>query len=482
MRHFSISLAAGLALSLLLAGGKPAAAQDASSISASEAKEIAIDAYTYGYSLITTEVTRVQMSNVAKADGLRAPMGQFINVKRYPPGDYRGVSAPNADTLYSLAWIDVGKEPTVFSHPDMGKRFFLFPMYSLWMPVVESPGSRTTGGKAANYLITGPGWSGTVPAGMTQIKSPTRYMVILGRTYADGTDKDYKAVNSLQAQYKLVPLSGYGKKDDKYAAPPVDPNPGFSMTDKPQAVIDAMDTSTYFNMLTRLMGDAAPPAAEDAPIIARLARIGIVPGQTFDITKLSPDAQAALKDVGKEASAKIFAAQSTSGTEQNGWHIPGAAGAYGTDYLGRALVAAFGWPANLPEDAVYPYAAEDGAGQKLNGANKYTLTFAKGEMPPVDGFWSITMYIIDGGWWFYPNPLNRFTVSMRDKPKFNADGSLTLYFQHESPGKAKEANWLPAPKGEFIAMMRMYWPKSGSPSILPPGKGSWQVPPIVQAK
>ncbi len=176
-----------LALSLLLAGGKPAAAQDLSSVPAAKAKEIAIDAYTYGYSLITTEVTRVQMSNVAKADELRAPMGQFTNVKRYPPGNYRGVSAPNADTLYSLAWIDVGKEPTVFSHPDMGKRFYLFPMYSLWMPVVESPGSRTAGEKAGTYLITGPGWSGTVPAGMTQIKSPTRYMVILGRTYADGS-------------------------------------------------------------------------------------------------------------------------------------------------------------------------------------------------------------------------------------------------------------------------------------------------------
>jgi hypothetical protein len=484
MKHRSISMAAGFALSLLLAaGGKPAAAQDLASVSASEAKEIAIDAYTYGYSLITTEVTRVQMSNVAKVDGLRAPMGQFINVKRYPPGDYRGVSAPNADTLYSLAWIDVGKEPTVFSHPDMGKRFYLFPMYSLWMPVVESPGSRTTGEKAANYLITGPGWSGTVPAGMTQIKSPTRYMVILGRTYADGTAKDYKAVNALQAQYRLVPLSGYGKKDYKYAAPPVDPNPGFSMTDKPQAVIDAMDTSAYFNMLTRLMGsDIAPPAPEDAPIIARLAKIGIVPGQKFDITKLSPDAQAALKDVGKEAFAKISAAQSTSGTLQNGWHIPAAVGAYGTDYLGRALVAAFGWPANLPEDAVYPYAAIDGAGQKLVGTNKYTLTFAKGETPPVDGFWSITMYIIDGGWWFYPNPLNKFTVSMRDKPKFNADGSLTLYLQNESPGKAKQANWLPAPKGEFIAMMRMYWPKASAPSILPPGKGTWQPAPLVQAK
>ena len=153
---------------------------------------------------------------------------------------------------------------------------------------------------------------------------------------------------------------------------------------------------------------------------------------------------------------------------RNGWRIPGAAGTYGTDYLGRALIAAFGWPANLPQDAIYPYTMEDGTGRTLSGTNRYTLTFPKGRTPPVDGFWSITMYFNDGGWWFYPNPLNKFTVSLRDKPTFNADGSLTLYFQNESPGKDKEANWLPAPKGDFILTMRMYWPKEKAPSILPP--------------
>ena len=199
-----------------------------------EAKAIAMEAYIYGYSLITTDVTRVQMSNVAKVEGLHAPAGQFINVPRYPPADYRGVSAPNADTLYSLAWLDLGEEPWVFSHPDMGKRYFLFPMYSLWMPVIESAGSRTTGEQAQTFLISGPGWSGEVPAGMTHIKVPTRYMVILGRTYADGTEADYKAVNALQAKYDLRPLSAVGKADYVYEAPPVDPNPGFSMTDKPR--------------------------------------------------------------------------------------------------------------------------------------------------------------------------------------------------------------------------------------------------------
>jgi hypothetical protein len=447
-------------------------------VARSEAEQIAIDAYIYGYSLITTEVTRVQMTNVAKPEGLRGPMGQFLNVRRYPPGDYRGVSAPNADTLYSLGWVDVGPEPIVFSHPDMGNRFYLFPMYSLWMPVFAVPGQRTAGGRAATYLLTGPGWKGKVPPGMKEIKSPTRYFVILGRTYADGTEGDFKTVNALQDRYSLVPLSAHGKP---YTPPlaKVDPNPGFSMTDKPQQVIDAMDASAYFNMMTRLMGEAAPPAREDAPMVARMAKIGIVSGKPFDMSKFDPATQDALKNVPKTAWAKIAAAQTESGFSRNGWHIPRAAGAYGTDYLARALVAAFGWPANLSADAIYPYTSQDSAGRKLTGANKYALTFPKGRIPPVEGFWSITMYIIDGGWWFNPNPLNKYTVSLRDKPTFNPDGSLTLYFQNESPGKDKEANWLPAPKGDFLLMMRMYWPRPKPPSILPPGKGSWEPPPVM---
>jgi hypothetical protein len=450
-------------------------------VSADEAKAIAIDAYIYGYSLITTEVTRVQMTSVDNIEGLRGPMGQFINVKRYPPGDYRGVSAPNADTLYSAAWLDVGAEPIVFSHPDMGKRFYLFPMYSLWMPVIDCPSKRTAGDAAATYLLTGPTWKGKVPAGMREIKSPTEYMLILGRTYADGTEKDYEIVNSLQAQYKLVPLSSYGKPY-KFVPPPFNPNPGYSLTEKPQAVIEAMDLSTYFNMMAKLMGDVAPPAAEDAPMVAKMAKIGLVPGQAFDMAKLDPAAQDALQDVVKIASEKIFSQKQTSGTRVNNWLVPAAAGAYGTDYLQRALIAAFGWPANLPEDAVYPYAEQDSTGEKLSGANNYTLTFPRGQTPPVDGFWSITMYIDDGGLWFYPNPLNKFTVSMRNNPTFNDDGSLTLYFQHESPGKDKEANWLPAPNGPFTLMLRMYWPKESPPSILPPGKGTWKPPAVTQVR
>ena len=441
----------------------------------SEAEQIALDAYVYGYSLITTEVTRVQMSNVDKIEGMHAPTGQFANIKRYPPADFRGVSAPNADTLYSVAWLDLS-EPQVFSHPDMGKRFYLFEMTDLWMTDFNSPGTRTAGGDAANYLITGPGWTGDVPTGMKQIKSATRYIVILGRTYADGTDQDYAAVNALQAQYKIVPLSAYGKPY-AYQMSPVNPNPGISMTDKPQSVILDMDTSTYFNMMARLMGGAAPPAPEDGQMLARMAKIGLVPGQPFDMAKLDPATQAALKDLGKTALQRIEANKDSLGAMENGWVVTKGLGVYGTNYMKRAVVAAFGWPANLPQDAVYPYTEVDSSGRKLSGANRYTLTFAKGETPPVDAFWSITMYEIDQGWWFVPNPLNKFTVSPRNNLKPNADGSVTLYFQNETPGADKEANWLPAPKGDFIAMLRMYWPKENDPSIL---NGSWTPPAVAK--
>src|SRR5262245_32802372 len=252
-------------------------------VSPDEARQIAEDAYVYGYSLITTEVTRVQMSNVpeVEADKFKAPMGKFVNVPRYPPADYRGISAPNADTLYSVAWLDLA-EPQVFSHPDMGGRYHLFEVTDLWMSdSKESPSSRTADGKAANYLFTGPGWNGTIPEGMKHFPIATRYLVILGRTYADGTEQDYKAVHALQAQHKIPPLTAW-RKPNTPVTPPENPNPGFSMTDKPQAVILGMGTEGYFNLMAKLMGGDAPPAAEDAPMLERMAKIGIVPGKPFD--------------------------------------------------------------------------------------------------------------------------------------------------------------------------------------------------------
>jgi hypothetical protein len=452
-------------------------AQTQAALTPSEARQIALDAYICGYSLITTEVTRVQMTNVPEVEGLRGPMNRFVNVERYPPANYRGVSAPNADTLYSLVWLDLA-EPQVFSHPNMGKRYYLFEMVDLWMNAFQTPGTRTSGEKAANYLITGPGWRGQVPAGMDHVAAATRYIVILGRTYADGTERDYKAANALQAQYKITPLSAWGRPYT-YKPPPVKTSPGYSMSEKPQAVILGIDTAAYFNLMTELMGDAAPAAPQDAPIVGQMARIGIVPGQPFEMSKLDPPVQAALKDIPQTALREIEANKSSLGQMVDGWVITKNLGMYGTNYMKRAVVAAFGWPANRQEDAVYPYTEVDSEGRKLTGACKYSLTFRKDLTPPVNGFWSITMYEIDRGWWFVPNPLSKFTVSPRNKLRYNPDGSLTLYFQYVSPGARNEANWLPAPKGKFLAMLRMYWPKEDDPSIL---DGSWRVPPVIRVK
>ena len=199
-------------------------------------------------------------------------MNQFVNVKRYPPADYRGVSAPNADTLYSLAWLDLA-EPQVFSHPDMGKRFHLFPMVDLWMTIFASPGSRTGDGKAASYLLTGPGWKGDVPQGLKHIAVATRYMVILGRTYADGTEPDYKAVNALQAQLKITPLTAWGKPYTP-KTPAVDANPGY-LDDRQAAGGDPGDGHRGLLQLDEqayVRGGAAYDA--DAPMLAKMATIG----------------------------------------------------------------------------------------------------------------------------------------------------------------------------------------------------------------
>jgi hypothetical protein len=229
--------------------------------------------------------------------------------------------------------------------------------------------------------------------------------------------------------------------------------------------------------MAKLMGGDAPPAATDAPMLARMARPGIAPDKSLDMSKLDPGVQAALRGIPQIALNRIESNAANLGAVVNGWVVSEGLGTYDPgDYLKRATVAALGWPANQETDAIYPYNEVDTTGQKLVSANKYTLTFPKDVRPSVNGFWSITIYEIDQGWWFVPNALNKFTVSERDKPRSGKGGSLTLYFRSETPGKKMESNWLPAPKGNFILMLRMYWPKDTTPSIL---NDTWK-PPLVE--
>ena len=458
-------------LGLLSTGlGAPLRAQhsDFSSLpERTDALGTAINAYVYGYPLMTMEFTRRVLTNVAKPDGRKAPMGQFIRMREYPNASFRDVTAPNADTLYTTAFFDVGAEPWVLSLPDLKDRYFLMPMLDGWTNVFQVPGKRTTGTAAQTYAITGPGWKGTLPAGVTEYKSPTSMVWLLGRIYCTGTPEDYAAVHAVQDQMKLVPLSAYGKP---YTPPEGRVDPAIDMKTAVRDQVNRLDATEYFTLLAELM-KANPPAAADTPALASFARIGLEPGR-FDPTKLAPDLAKRVPELGFEQIMLQYKINKDMKLVE-GWSYTTKTGLYGTDYPMRALITAIGLGANRPQDAVYPVSRADATGVPYGGADRYTLTFPKGHLPPAEGFWSLTMY--DKNYFFVANPLNRYSISPRQDLKPNADGSVTLYLQKDSPGAALESNWLPAPAGEFSLMLRLYWPSEKNPSIL---DGSWIAPAV----
>jgi len=429
---------------------------------------LATDAYIYGYPLVTMEMTRRVITNVPAVEGTRGPMGQIIRLRQYPNASYRDVTAPNADTLYTTAFFDVGVEPWVLSIPDMKDRYYLMPMLDGWTDVFQVPGKRTTGTGAQTYAITGPGWGGTLPAGVKQLKSPTSIVWLLGRIYCTGTPEDYAAVHALQDECKLVPLSSYGKP---YTPPPGKVDPSIDMKTAVREQVNSMDAVAYFSLLAQLM-KTNPPSAADAPALAEYAKLGLVPGQDFDASKLKADF---VKRIPAAAFDRIMIQFKTNKEVKNvnGWGFSTKTGLYGTDYLMRAFITAIGLGANRPQDAVYPTSLKDGDGRTYNGANKYIMRFAKGELPPAEGFWSLTMY--DGQYFFVANPINRYSISARQNLKPNPDGSTDLYIQKDSPGSDKESNWLPAPADKFILMLRLYWPDESPPSII---DGTWTIPPV----
>jgi hypothetical protein len=439
-----------------------------------EALPAGVDAYIYGYPLVTMEMTRRVMSNEEKPEGTRAPMGQFVRMRQYPSAAFRDVTAPNADTLYTTAWIDVGQEPWVLSLPDAHDRYYLFPMLDGWTDVFQVPGKRTTGTGAQTYAITGPGWKGKLPAGVKEYKSPTAIVWLLGRIYCTGTPEDYATVHQLQDEISLVPLSAYGKP---YTPPPGKVDPSVDMKTAVREQVNALSADEYFNLLAKLMKDN-PPAPADAPMLKKMAKLGIVPGQPFDSSKLGALAKEAFDTVPKIANEKIMLWMKEGILAgdlklEHGWVFTTKTGLYGANYIQRALVTAIGLGANRPQDAVYPTSEGPSVLSSYTGEKKYVMHFDKGQLPPAKGFWSLTMY--DKDYFFVQNPINRQSISARQNLKPNADGSVDLYIQNESPGADKESNWLPAPKDKFILMMRLYWPDETAPSIL---DGSWVIPPV----
>ncbi len=359
----------GIAASVLV--GWTAAPSLAAGLTPQEAKRIGVDAYIYGYSLMTSDVTEKAFINTTapNPETFQAPLNQLVNIPRYPPADYKGVTAPNADTLYTAAFMDVSKEPMLLSYPDMKGRYFLFPIYSQWTDVIAAPGKRTLGTGAQTIAITGPNWHGTLPPGITQVvKSPTNTVFTIGRVYADGTPADYAEVNAAQKEFKLVPLSSFGKP---YTPPTgtIDPKAP-SVKEKVRDLIGAMDTQTYFNAMAASMAINPPVLPRDAPIVAEMAKIGLVPGKPFDLSKLPPADQTALADVAKVASLQIEEQMKAGNKVVNGWLLTSGTGAYGNRYLWRAAVADFGWGANLTKDAIYP-STEDRQHRCNAHGNKY---------------------------------------------------------------------------------------------------------------
>ena len=345
----------------------------AESVSPEQAHAIGVEAYLYFYPLVTMDITRKQLTNVERPEGISAPMNIFANIPAYPTADMRVVVRPNFDTLYSSGWLDLTKEPVVASVPDTGGRYYLFPMLDMWTDVFASPGWRTTGTQAANFLVTPPGWTGSVPDGMQQIKAPTPYVWIIGRTKTDGPP-DYDAVHKIQAGYKITPFSRWGKTTEAVTAK-VDPS--VDMKTPPKIQVDTMSADKYFAYAADIM-KVNPPHITDEPIIARMKRIGIEPGKSFDIDKIDPAVKQALAKAPSDAQALMKWKVATIARVVNYWSMnTDTMGVYGNYYLKRAMVTQIGLGANLPEDAIYPLNLGDETGKPLDGANKYTIHFEK---------------------------------------------------------------------------------------------------------
>lgn len=452
-------------------GGAGAAATVAE-ISEEEALAIGVEAYVYFYPLISMDVTRRVGTNrpAGERPGL-GPANTFHHMDAFPPADFREVVRPNFDTLYSSAWLDLTAEPVIVSAPDTGGRYYLLPMLDMWSNVFASPGKRTSGTGAGSWAVVPKGWTGSLPSGVERIEAPTPYVWVIGRTQTNGP-ADYAAVHEVQKGYRLTPLSRWGKSVEPAAFAP---DATVDMKTPPLTQVNTMAAKRYFAYAAELL-KVNPPQITDWSMLARLERIGIRPGQPFDLSKAPAAVQAGLTRAPAVALRHMQEKARTLAKVVNGWQMnTDTMGVYGNAYLKRAIVAMVGLGANQPEDAIYPLCVADADGKPLVGEGRYELHFTKEQLPPVDAFWSVTMYDAEG--FQVANRLNRFAIGDRDALKYNADGSLTLYIQHQSPGTEKESNWLPAPaSGTLGVTMRLYAPR---PEAI---DGRWNPPSIKRVK
>jgi hypothetical protein len=442
-----------------------------------ETKAIAEEGFIYGLPIVMNYAVMYEYAVDTKSSQFKAPFNQINNMHRVATYEDTAIITPNSDTPYSLGFLDLRAEPIVLSVPAVAKpRYYSVQLTDGNTYNYGYIGSRATGTEAGDYLVAGPDWKGETPAGIKKVfSSTTPFAITIFRTQLFNS-KDMPNVEKVQAGYKLQPLSAFLKQPPPPAPPKLDFVPATTEGIK----------NNYYEYLDAAL-QFVPISSDDKDVRARLASIGIGPGKTFEFKDLSAEHKAAVLLGMKEGDDKVTKFLASGVKNINGWNIGsffGDQNFFKGNWLMRAGAAKGGLYGNDAVEAVYPFTRVDAKGETLDGSkHDYTITFPAGQLPPVNSFWSVTMY--DGkSQLLIKNPIDRYLINSPMQPgmKKNTDGSLTLYIQNKSPGKDKESNWLPAPDGTIYLVMRLYWPKTEAPSILPTGDGTWQPPAIEVAK
>ncbi len=443
----------------------------------SESKAIAEEGFIYGLPLVMNYVVNYQYWLDKNSGQYKCPMNELFSEHRVFTYKDTAVVTPNSDTPYSFVCLDLRAEPYVLSVPAVDKDRYYSLQFTDWNTFNYGyVGTRATGDQPGDYLVVGPTWNGTAPAGIKKVyRSSTDFTLVIYRTQLFGPD-DMPNVEKIQSEYKVQPLSAYTHTAPPPAAPPVN----FP------AVDEKLAKENFFEYLDFVL-QFAPPATEEKGIRSRLAKIGVGAGKKFNFKDLDLEHKLEIGLGMKAGMKKVVESEARMGRKINGWRVGSAFGDrefFNGNWLLRAAAAKAGIYGNDAVEAMYPMTRHDGSNEPLNGnKHQYTLTFPANAMPPVNAFWSVTMY--DGkSQLLIQNPLNRYLINSPMLPgmKKNADGSLTLYIQRDSPGPDRESNWLPAPDDYMYLVMRLYWPKTQPPSILPPGEGTWKPPGIVKVR
>ena len=430
--------------------------------------DIASAGYIFGYPLVLMDTMRRVMSNFPRVCEQGAPINQFLHGSEFPE-NLAGNPIPDTDMISSTAWLDLTREPAILSLPDMGKRYHVLQMLDAWTNLFAVLGTRSIGNAKTCFVITGPDWKGSLPLGLRHIKCSTNLAWLAGSTEIKG---EAAVLRKTLTHYKLTPLSAWDMMYFPPNAVPVDPET--DMTTPPHTQVAQMDAVAFFQRLSNLLSQN-PSATADTPIVSKLEKIGVSSKSAFPPQGLTSDMVISIRD-GVERGRAIMeeAALRPDMILVNGWGISPNTGRYGTDYLRRAATARSGLGINLPKDTIHFRTDIDSEGDTLRGEKKYVLHFPRKRLPPVKAFWSLTLY--DKKKSFVENPIGRYSIGDRDELVQNFDGSLDLYIQHQYPGLPREANWLPAPIGEFNLALRLYWPKN---EVL---QGGWFLPAVNRVR